>query len=267
LFIFGLHPFQDTDRSSVANTDDIHTANITLDLSINFEERRIYGTIVHDFVSVSSGIKEVQLDVQDLVIQAVRDFDTMENLEFKLMEWPWITDESNQVLAIWLKRRLQYGEHVKVEIKFYTKPEGKGLNWLNENQTSTKQPFFYTDCQSYYCRSLAPLQDSPSIKAPFYAKIHARKPLNVLSSGPLVKTTEESENMMLYEFYQPIPVPSYLIAVLAGVLEKRQIDHRTFVYAEPSMIERSADVLSDIGTFLNIVFLYVKQIKNRLNIN
>ena len=208
---------------------------------------------MHTFKVVSADVSTIQLDIENVVVHAVLDADSGKALRFRVDEWPWITDESNQVLTIYLVQEYKLDSLLRIKIEYHTKPEGLGLNWLNENQTDTHQPFFYTDCQSYYCRSVAPLQDTPAIKAPFTAKIRGPRPLIALSSGVPVGQ-RIVDDMVEFEFNQTNPVPSYLIAILAGVLERRQIDHRTYVYAEPSMINTSAEVLSDIGEFMNIVY-------------
>ena len=208
---------------------------------------------MHTFKVVSADVSTIQLDIENVVVHAVLDADSGKALRFRVDEWPWITDESNQVLTIYLVQEYKLDSLLRIKIEYHTKPEGLGLNWLNENQTDTHQPFFYTDCQSYYCRSVAPLQDTPAIKAPFTAKIRVPRPLIALSSGVPVGQ-RIVDDMVEFEFNQTNPVPSYLIAILAGVLERRQIDHRTYVYAEPSMINTSAEVLSDIGEFMNIVY-------------
>ena len=41
-------------------------------------------------------------------------------------------------------------------------------------------------------------------------------------------------------FIQPMPIPSYLLALVAGALEKRDISDRCAVWAESSMVEKAA---------------------------
>ena len=256
--VHGVHPYQSIDRSSVANVNEIRTTNISLEVTVNFAERRLYGNITHTFLALASGVNKVQLDIENIKIVGVFDVSNNVPLKYTAYQWPWITDESNDALDITLSKALNFHDQIKVRIEYYTEPDGLGMNWLNENQTSTHQPFFYTDCQTYYCRSLAPLQDTPSVKSPFSAKIRTQKPLMALSSGHPIGERDIGGNMTEYEFIQVNPVPSYLLAVLAGVLERRAVDRRTFIYAEPYLIEKSVEVLSDIGTFLNIVYFLYK---------
>ena len=99
---------------------------------------------------------------------------------------------------------------------------------------------------------MAPLQDTPSIKSHFSALIRVEKGYIALASG-ILKYQNEKNNMAEFMFEQVNPIPSYLMAILAGVLEKRSINERTYVYAEKDLINKSVEVLSDIGRFLDIV--------------
>ncbi len=123
--------------------------------------------------------------------------------------------------------------------------EGAGVNWLAANQTKTNSPFFFTDCQTYYCRSVAPFQDTPAVKSTFTAELSTDRPnFTVLASG-----IGSGPN----RFVQTNPVASYLFAVLAGTLEKSRTGPRTVVYAEPSMLELSVKNLAHMSDFIDIV--------------
>lgn len=61
----------------------------------------------------------------------------------------------------------------------------------------------------------------------------------------------------VYCFEMPIPIPSYLLAIVAGHIVRRQIDHRTYVVSEPTYIDSYVTELSDLGLFLNTLEDYV----------
>jgi leukotriene-A4 hydrolase len=50
----------------------------------------------------------------------------------------------------------------------------------------------------------------------------------------------EDANKLVHAFELPIPIPSYLLAIVVGNLVERQIDDsgRTFVVTEPTDIDR-----------------------------
>ena len=53
-----------------------------------------------------------------------------------------------------------------------------------------------------------------------------------------------------YLFKQPMRMPSYLLAIVAGGLEKRDISKRCAVWAEPSMVDKARWEFDDTETML-----------------
>ena len=62
----------------------------------------------------------------------------------------------------------------------------------------------------------------------------------------------EDGKKKLHQFMQPIPVPSYLIAIAAGKLESRKIGPRTTVWSEPEVVDAAAKKLEDTEELLKI---------------
>ena len=60
----------------------------------------------------------------------------------------------------------------------------------------------------------------------------------------------EEENHVTFRFNQPVPIPSYLIAIVAGVLEKRDISERCAVWSEPSVVDKAHFEFSETEEFL-----------------
>ena len=57
----------------------------------------------------------------------------------------------------------------------------------------------FTECQPIKCRSLAPLQDTPSIKSTYVAGVIGKKQFEVRMSGEL--TYREDYNSTYHKFY------------------------------------------------------------------
>lgn len=64
----------------------------------------------------------------------------------------------------------------------------------------------YRQCQAIHARSLAPLQDTPSVKITYSAKVKVQAPLRVVMSAQLQSETKES-GVHVYEFKQPVSIP------------------------------------------------------------
>ena len=57
------------------------------------------------------------------------------------------------------------GDEFLITLEFETNDDQQAAMWLTPDQTVGKrQPYVLTQCESIYCRSFAPLQDTPAIK-------------------------------------------------------------------------------------------------------
>eukprot|EP00456_Euglypha_rotunda_P030741 TRINITY_DN23954_c0_g1_i1.p1 TRINITY_DN23954_c0_g1~~TRINITY_DN23954_c0_g1_i1.p1 ORF type:complete len:160 (+),score=21.75 TRINITY_DN23954_c0_g1_i1:306-785(+) len=61
----------------------------------------------------------------------------------------------------------------------------------------------------------------------------------------------KQKNKISYSFHQPKPMPSYLVALAIGVLEKRDISKRCAVWSEPEMVDAGADEFAETETFVS----------------
>lgn len=75
--------------------------------------------------------------------------------------------------------------------------------------------------------------------------------MTVLMSALLDDVTN-TETTKIYKFHQPIPVPSYLIAIAVGVLASKKIGPRSTVWAEHEYINSSAYEFAETETMLQI---------------
>lgn len=69
-----------------------------------------------------------------------------------------------------------------------------------------------------------------------------------------IKTTTEDKPgpRKRHHFSQVVPVPSYLIAIAVGDLERRDLGPHCYVYAEPNLIEESAEEFSGTKRQLDV---------------
>ena len=56
----------------------------------------------------------------------------------------------------------------------------------------------------------------------------------------------EKDGKRVHSFRQPVPIPSYLIAIVTGELQSRQIGPRTHVWAEPDVVDEAAYEFADV---------------------
>jgi len=83
--------------------------------------------------------------------------------------------------------------------------------------------------------------------------------MSALREGEPVKNGDKT----VYSFRQPVPIPSYLLAIVTGDLQSRQIGPRSHVWAEPDVLDQAAfefaEVLEDKYTIVqlsNVIHTY-----------
>lgn len=152
------------------------------------------------------------------------------------------------------------GSSIQIKIQYSTLPEGLSLSWMSAEQTDSKVlPYLFSQCEAAHCRAIAPLQDTPSIKSTYSANLIVDKKFASRMSAVSTanKTYELDNSKMVSSFEMNIPIPSYLLAIVVGNLVERQIDRRTFVVTEPTMMDKCAKELEDLGTYLDKAEAYM----------
>src|SRR6185437_7685932 len=131
----------------------------------------------------------------------------------------------------------------RVRIVYTTSPEASGLQWLTPAQTADrKAPFMFSQSESIHARSWVPLQDSPAIRFTYDAHVTAPKNIRVVMSA-----LNDAKHPLdgLFDFSQPHPIPSYLLAIAAGDIAVQETGPRSAVYAEPSVVGKAAHEFED----------------------
>ena len=122
-----------------------------------------------------------QFDIWDLNI--VSAFNATDNTA-----WEFTISQPNpligSVLQVQLPREVKAGETVSVGINYSTSATGHAFSWLNAEQTAGGVlPYMFTQCEDINCRSVAPMQDTPSTKITYGARVLAKNEFVVKMSA------------------------------------------------------------------------------------
>ncbi|XP_050682412.1 leukotriene A-4 hydrolase-like isoform X2 [Leptidea sinapis] len=229
------------DPSSYSRPELAVVKHVELSLDVDFENKQLSGLALLT-VNAIEDINELILDSSDLKIEAI-ELEDGTALKYKLEE-PLANYGSK--LIITFNNIIGAGKQVKLRIKYKTSPSATALQWLEPKQTSGKKyPYMFSQCQPIHARSIMPCQDSPAVKFTYTAEVSAPENFSVLMSA-----IRDGSNNTKTTFRQPVPIPSYLLAIAVGVLESRELGPRSHVWAEKEEIERSAWEFADTEKYL-----------------
>ncbi len=76
-------------------------------------------------------------------------------------------------------------------------------------------------------------------------------------SGRTTARREIAQDRILYSFEIFNPVPTYLLAIVAGEVELQKLGNRTYLIAEPYILDSAAKQLEDLEEYLETVENYI----------
>ncbi|GJQ82648.1 hypothetical protein Trydic_g19665 [Trypoxylus dichotomus] len=240
----GLSP---NDPSSYSRPEQVIVTNIRLVLEARFDTKTFGGTALLSVKKIDEHVNNLVLDAKDLKIESISEKSTQNKLEFNITE-PYEQFGSK----VTVKLPSDSDEYILV-IKYETSPDASGLLWLSPEQTAGKvHPYVYSQFEPIGARSFLPCQDTPSVKTKYQASISVTGGLIAVMSA--ISTGSEVDNRRskarVFSFVQNIPVPAYLIAIVVGALESREIGPRSRVWTEKEFIEEAAYELANIEEHL-----------------
>lgn len=229
-----------TDEHSYAKPELAVVKHLDLDIKVDFDTQTISGKASWLIDNISKG-KEIIFDENTLNITKVTIGDDEKETKFELGK---DTEFHGKPLHITIEPTT-----TKVNIYYSTTKEAVALQWLKPEQTADKKkPFLFSQGESVWSRTWIPCQDSPGIRFTYNAKVTVPKDLLAVMSAV---NPQKKNDTGVYTFKQDKAIPSYLMAIAVGDIEFQSIDNRTGVYAEPSMLKKSAWEFAELGKMVN----------------
>ena len=226
------------DPLSYANYDQVRTRALHLDLKADFTKKTLAGHAALSLDWLDKSTRRLALDTRDLAISRIEAIDARGRWTPVKYTQGKFDAEKGRALHIDLPTQA-----AKVRIHYRTAPTASALQWLNPAQTlSGKRPFMFSQSQAINARSWVPVQDTPSVRFTYSARIEAPEGLRVVMSAD---NDPKATGKGGWTFTMPQPIPSYLLAIGIGELEARTLGGRTGVYAEPGRIDAAAYELAD----------------------
>lgn len=248
------------DPTSQSNYLQIVTEHVSFDWAVDFQQKIISGSAVYNLIVKQDGVNEVIFDTADLAIERAEVSGS--SVEYELGPKHPVMGSA---LRIPLPTGLRSGVFVTVKVTYKTTKDCTALQWLEKEQTQGKTfPYLFSQCQPIYARALAPLQDTPSVKIKYSATVTSILPvlLSAIRKSPSSEGSAHDgktigKDLVTYTYEQPVPIPSYLIAIACGNVRYRpfpRIEDKNWtsgIWAEPELIDAAYwEFFEDTGRFL-----------------
>ncbi len=216
-----------TDVFSHSEPSQIRVTHVSLNLAVDFTERRLRGSATLALDNFT-GTRTLVLDTNALTISRI----TRDGVPATWSFGPSLGD--GQPLRIGIEPSTR-----SVTIEYATSPDAPGLYWNTAAQSYGRQrPYLYSLNEPNDARSWIPIQDTPAVRVTYDATLTVPQDLLALMSA---EDNATSTNLTgVYSFHMSRPIPAYLIALAVARLEFRSFDTRTGVYAEPELLEDAA---------------------------
>jgi leukotriene-A4 hydrolase len=234
------------DPHSYADAANARVEHLDLALAVDFAHKRLTGTV--DLrVQRKAGVRELFLDTRDIDVQSVAVLDgkgAATPAKFQV-------GARDRILGSPLRIELPASgaDTLTVRVAYRTQPPASGLQWVEPRQTAGREhPFLYSQSQAIHARSWIPLQDSPSVRFTYTAKIQVPPKMTAVMSASRIGTNVSPEQR--FEMKQAIP--SYLMALGVGDLVFRPTGPRTGVWAEPSVSDAATKEFADTEKMLEV---------------
>lgn len=228
------------DEHSFSKPNQAVVKHLDLDIKVDFDTQSISGKASWQIDNVSKG-NEIIFDENTLNITKVTLGDDEKETKFELGAE---VKFHGKPLHITIEPKT-----TKVNIYYNTTKDAIALQWLTPQQTADKKkPFLFSQGESIWSRTWIPCQDSPGIRFTYAAKVTVPKDLMAVMSAV---NPQQKNDTGIYTFKQDKAIPSYLMAIAVGDIKFKAIDERTGVYAEPSLLEKSAWEFAELGKMVN----------------
>ncbi|GAA0710506.1 M1 family metallopeptidase [Dokdonella soli] len=226
------------DPHSYANTEQVTVRALALDLSVDFGKRELTGAADLTLDWHDKAARELVLDTRDLTIEKIDALDadgSAHAARYTLARRDAIRGSALRIALA--------AQAPRVRVHYHAASKASGLQWMTPAQTAGKQqPFMYSQSESIHARSWVPLQDTPSVRFTYTARVQVPTALRaVMSADNDAKHALDGD----YRFTMDQPIPSYLLAIAIGNLAVRETGPRSAVYAEPSVVEAAAKEFAD----------------------
>lgn len=225
------------DVASASNFRSFQLRHFHLDLRLNFAVKEMSGWLVLDLVPVQPGVCSLILDSHpsllihsiDCKVPGARQQEPV-SLTYRVDPF---TDYGSSLSISLPTAAVKPGRAVQITVR-YTTTDGPAIWWLDSELTCGQvRPLVFTQGHSVCNRSFFPCFDTPAVKSTYTATVRVPEGVTVLMSA---SRSSYSKQDRVFQFSMEFPIPSYLVALVAGELQHVDVGPRSRVWAEPCLL-------------------------------
>ncbi len=219
-----------------SNFNNVSVKHMSLMLTLDMNAKKFTGHVDLQ-IAQRADDDTLVLDTKSLIVhRAAISSGNADELQSTTIRMGELDEVRGQAIIIEIEPDTKF-----VRVDYETTKDSAGIDWIAPELTGDKFPMVVTQFQAINARTFVPCQDTPAQKITYDASIKLVSNVTDSRMGVLMAAMEREElGDRRYRFTMPNPIPTYLIALAAGVFEERPISNRVSVFAEPSMVEKAA---------------------------
>lgn len=234
--------FAVNDVHTQSNFNYVPVKHMSMNLTLDMNNKKFSGYVD---LRIENPVKQEQLVVDtkhlNIISASISAKGTQEDWQstnFKLGEYEEVRGQS---LSVDID-----DDTVMVRVAYETTSKSTGLDWVDAKLTASGFPMMATQFQAINARTFVPCQDTPAQKITYDAHMTLKSDVTDPNMRIVMAAMERTSfGNGRYHFKMTNPIPTYLIALAAGVFEEIPISDRVSVIAEPQTAKAAAEEFAD----------------------
>jgi len=228
----------------------VDITHVTIDVTPDFQARTVSGTTTIRFVPIAELLTELKLDAVDLDVTSVESEPNVAGYS--------TTDED---ITITFSPPVLPGEERTITVTYTAEPRLGMYFRTPELGYPEADRHLFTQGETHEARHWYPNFDYPNERFSSEVICHVPKEMTVLSNGRLISEQVDSETgLKAVHWLQEKPHVNYLVALVAGMFEKIEAQHKDIplaFYTVPSKIQYAQNSFRDTA---DMVAFYEEEI-------
>jgi len=216
----------------------VDVKHIKIDVTPDFKERSVKGTVSITANPISKPVSVLKLDAIDIRVNEIR----CEGGEVKEFV------STREGLQIAFTEPIPVGKEFRVDIDYSVQPTAGLYFRTAEIGYPATDAHIWTQGETHEARRWFPCFDYPNERSSTEVICHVPSAMTVLSNGRRLGESIDESGLKAVHWLQEKPHANYLICLVAGHLEKLEKKHRDVAlgfYTQPSLIEHAPNSFID----------------------